>query len=278
MIKLAISAILFITVFVMMRGIATTWRENKMAEPIAANRANRPVIPQSPVQPPVVSPPPSSAALPNLQKGYLFNPERSLTNADNAASDKLNAANDLGIQTDISKVTYTGSIIGDNFKVAILTIPTPKTRLRRSSKNRFSPMNRFRPPRNRSAVKNLRVKEGDLLSGYEVAAITPDRIIFEKDGDKVEKLLYDPNKKRNYTVPYSRTALPHVTRPAKSPLVPFNRTTPIRPRVQTTGRSSGRRLIITRRPPVKPDTSRVARRRRVQMPTAAPPMPFSRSK
>ncbi len=274
MIKLAISAILFITVFVMMRGIATTWRENKMAEPVAAaRRTNKPVTPHSSARPPVVTPP-STAALPNLEKGYLFNPERSLTGTDNTAAEKLNSANDLGIQTNISKVTYTGSIIGDNFKVAILTIPTPKTRFRRLPENRFSPRNRFQPPRNRSAVKNLRVKEGDLLSGYKVTAITPEKIIFEKDGDKVEKLLYDPDKKRNYTFHGRQT--PHFVRPAKSPLVPVNRTNPIRPRVQTTGRSSGRRLIITRRPPVKPDTSRVARRRRVQIPAVAPPMPFRR--
>jgi hypothetical protein len=275
MIKLAISAILFITVFVMMRGIATTWRENKMAEPVtAARRINKPVTPSPPARPPVVTPP-STAALPNLEKGYLFNPERSLTGADNTATDKLNAANDLGIQTNISKVTYTGSIIGDNFKVAILTIPTPKTRFRPASQNRFSSLNRFRPPRNRSAIKNLRVKEGDLLSGYKVTAITPDKIIFEKDGDKVEKLLYDPDKKRDYTFHGRQT--PHFVRPAESPLVPFNRTNPIRPRVQTSGRSSGRRLIITRRPPVKPDTSRVARRRQARsVPSAAPPMPFGR--
>ncbi|HFQ81184.1 MAG TPA: hypothetical protein ENK33_07420 [Desulfobacterales bacterium] len=272
MIKLAISAILFITVFVMMRGIATTWRENKMAEPAATvQRANRPVKPP-PARPPGITPP---AALPNLENGYLFNPERSLTGADNTAADKLNAANDLGIQTNISKVIYTGSIIGDNFKVAILTIPAPKTRFRPTPQNRFSPRNRFRPPQNRSTVKNLRVKEGELLSGYKVTAITPDKIIFEKDGDKVEKLLYDPDKKRNYTFHGRQT--PHFVRPAESPLVPVNRTNPIRPRVQTTGRSSGRRLIITRRPPVKPDTSRVARRRRAQsIPSAAPPMPFGR--
>ncbi len=272
MIKLAISAILLITVFVMMRGIATTWRQNKMAEPTAVQQAKRPVTP-----PPAVPPPSSTAttALPDLEKGYLFNPERSLTGAENTAADTLNSANDLGIQTNISKVTYTGSIIGDNFKVAILTIPTPKTRFRRLPENRFRPLNRFRPPRNRSAVKNLRVKEGDLLSGYKVAAITPEKIIFEKDGDKVEKLLYDPGKKRNYTF-HGRQA-PHFVRPAESPLVPVNRTNSILPRVQTTGRSSGRRLIITRRPPVKPDTSRVARRRRARsIPAAAPPMPFGR--
>ncbi len=276
MIKFAISAILLITVFVMMRGIATTWRENKMAEPAAAaRRTNKPVTPRSPAAQPPVAVPPAAAALPNLEKGYLFNPERNLTGTDNTAAEKLNGANDLGIQTNISKVTYTGSIIGDNFKVAILTIPAPKTRFRPSLQNRFNPRNRFRPPRNHSAVKNLRVKEGDLLSGYKVTAITPEKIIFEKDGDKVEKLLYDPDKKRNYTFHGRQT--PHFVRPAKSPLVPVNRTNPIRPRVQTTGRSSGRRLIITRRPPVKPDTSRVARRRQAQsIPAAAPPMPFGR--
>ncbi len=276
MIKLAISAILFITVFVMMRSIATTWRENKIAEPqTAARRINKPVIPPPSAQPPAVTPP-AAAALPNLGKGYLFNPERSLTGADNTTAERLNAANDLGIRTDISEVTYTGSIIGDNFKVAILTIPTPKTRFRPSPQNRFTPRNRFRPPRNRSAVKNLQVKEGDLLSGYKVTAITPDKIIFEKDGDKVEKLLYDPDKKRHYTFRGRQT--PHFVRPAEPRQVPVSRTNTIRPRAQTTGRSSGRRLIITRRPPIKPDTSRVARRRQApqSIPTVAPPMPFER--
>ncbi|MFW8600123.1 hypothetical protein ACOHYD_01375 [Desulfobacterota bacterium M19] len=276
MMKFVISAVLFITVFVMIRGIATTWRQNKMAEPAAAvRRAGKPVMPHSTAALPSAPASPAAAALPNLEKGYLFNPERSLTGIDNTTAEKLNAANDLGIQTDISKVSYTGSIIGDKFKVAILTIPAPRTRFRPSPQNRFSPLNRFRPPRNHSAVKNIRVKEGELLSGYKVTAITPEKIIFEKDGDKVEKLLYDPDKKRNYTFHGRQT--PHFVRPAESPLVPVNRTNPIRPRVQTTGRSSGRRLIITRRPPVKPDTSRVARRRRARsIPAAAPPMPFGR--
>jgi hypothetical protein len=268
MMRLAIAAILFVSVFAMMRGISTTWRQNMLSVPAVVEKTGKPVAPTTTTPAQLPPKPVVSGKLPDLKAGYLFNADRLLEEEGaQKKAENLAAGNDLGIKADIKTVIYAGSIIGENLKQAIIVVAgakktkTPRTRSRRKKKSSSRKGN----------VQNIRVKEGDLLSGYTVASISPEKIVFSKGNEKVEKLLYDPDKKRTSPSKLARSApVPRsevVARPAGTPSPPRTIARP----------TSGRRLVVPRRPPTKPNTSRVARRGRrsssLRPPVATPPMP-----
>ncbi len=266
MIRLAIAAVLFISVFGMMGGVATTWRENRLAD--LASVAVRKSVAKAPVS--VASggeivQPSVPAVLPDLKTCYLFNANRQLDAAGLSGKDaELAAGNDLGVQVDMKTVIYSGSIIGDNITQAIITVSGAKE----SSGRRMISFGKKRSLAKSSNIKNLRVKEGDVLSGYTVASIAPEKIVFEKGIERVEKLLYDPGKKRVPPSKQSRITRRLPARPVGVSRAGVSALSSSRlPAVQrqarsVTGTTVGRRLVIPRRPPAKPDTSRVARRGR----------------
>ncbi len=271
MMRLIIAAVLFVSLFAMMRGVSTTWRENRLSAPVVVKKtakllATDNIPPEKTASQPVVP-----GKLPDLKAGYLFNADRLLVgDGDRKKAEDLAAGNDLGIQADIKSVVYSGSIIGYNLRQAIIVVPGAKkgqAAKRRSIRRRKSS---FRGNKN---IQNVRVKEGDLLSGYTVASISPEKIVFKKGNEQVEKLLYDPDKKRTAPSQQSRRPTPHtqvVARPARTPPSPVSKQFFSRP-------VSGRRLVVPRRPPARPDTSRVARRGRrsgsLNSPVATPPVP-----
>ena len=259
MTRLAIAAILFISLFVMMRGIATTWRGSNLPE--SAVVSQRPGPASSAVPKKIIFQPKVPETLPDLKTGYLFNAERLLVgNGTKNGEEGVAASNDLGIQTDIQAVIYSGSIIGDTFRQAILAVPSAKSAVH--SVRSFRWRKTSRPSTN---IKNIRVKEGDVLSGYTVAAISPEKIIFEKGAEKVEKLLYDPDKKRVVPSRQTRTGSRFPARPdvvAKPAGTPSSRPSALqRQAIRIPTPATRRRLIVTRKPPTMPDTSKVVRRR-----------------
>jgi len=261
MIRLTIAAILFISLFVMMRGISTVLRESNLPEAavVSQKAAPAPVLPGK-----VISQPTVPEVLPDLKSGYLFNAERQL--AGEVKKNGAGEGNDLGIQTDIQAVVYSGSIIGDTFRQAIIAVPGAKGMISKAKSLRWRKTSR--PSAN---SKSIRVKEGDVLSGYTVVDISPDKIVFEKGAEKVEKLLYDPDKQRS--VPGRQTAVHnHGRLPARPDVVTRPAGTPTTP--------SSRRLVITRKPSTHPDTGKVVRRRRRstggRQPIVIPPSPTVR--
>jgi len=271
MMRLIIAAVLFISLFAMMRGVSTTWRENRLSSPAVVKKTAKPVATDNITPEKTATPPMQPGKLPDLKVGYLFNADRLLVgDGDRKKAEDLAASNDLGIQTDIKSVVYSGSIIGDNLKQAIIVVPGAK---KRQAAKRRSIRRKKSLSRGSKNIQNVRVKEGDLLSGYTVASISPEKIVFKKGNEQVEKLLYDPDKKRTAPSRQSRKPIPRaqvMARPARTPPSPVSRQLFSRP-------VSGRRLVVPRRPPARPDTSRVARRGRrsgsLRSPVAMPPMP-----
>ena len=299
MIRLAIVLALLLSAAVMMRGLAGDWLKNlstpvedsaKKATPTGEVAAVAPMPQAKTLQPQV------PGVLPDLKVGYLFNPERMLVGADMPPAEEgtEDAANDntLGITASIDEVIYTGSIIADAFSRAIIVYPTA-----RKAAQPASQFAKKRLPMASGAEEHARLTVGDVLDGYEVAEILPDKLIFTKGDETVEKLLYDPDKKRKAAAPSRPAAGPMMggggpPRPQQMTIggegdmaptgaqMPGRRPTPTEPagRVSPSasptpggmapGRSGAagtsppppvRRMVISRQPSPGPDTSRVIR-------------------
>jgi hypothetical protein len=115
------------------------------------------------------------AAPPDLNQGYLFSAERSLTGGGKGGKAQ-NAAN-----VAIDKIHYSGSIITDKPK-ALLSFSLGGAE---DSSGGGPQKQGF-----------LRVAVGDTVNGYKVTEILPEKIIFSRDGQQITKLLYDKAKDR----------------------------------------------------------------------------------
>nr|MBF0222996.1 hypothetical protein [Desulfobulbaceae bacterium] len=278
MVRVGITVLLFIAVFAMMRGISETWRgqlpslparDGKKVEKVAGPPAKLNLQPTAPI------------VMPDLKPGYLFNEERLIeSEADKLAEEGEDHGNDLGISADVAQLTYSGSIIGDTFSQALVSFPpgkdAPKTQQSGSRRQRVSKS---------SAEETARLKVGDVLSGYLVAEISPEKLVLKKGDEVLEKFMYDPDKKRVAPTRQPRAAAtPERPAPAST-----NAPAPLR---ATTGGAAAvtapqegaaatpqpvtRRMVISRKPPPRPDTSRVSRRGRSSTPEiSTPPMPTS---
>ncbi len=206
MIRPAIVLLLLLSAAFMMRGLAEDWRKNlstpvqdtaKKAIP-AGEAATVAPLPQAKALQPEVP-----EVLPDLKDGYLFNQERMLAGAETppATAGDAEAAGEMtsGIAASIDDVIYTGSIITDADSRAIITYPSPAKNLGRAPAA-------SRPPKSGGPVavgpvEYGRLAVGDVLDGYEVKEILPERLIFTKGEETVEKMLYDPDKNRQAPPP-----------------------------------------------------------------------------
>jgi hypothetical protein len=218
MIRPAIVLALLLSSALMMRGVAGDWRKGMPTPTESVAKKSAPAgeastLPQAkPLQPMV------PGVLPDLKDGYLFNPERMLAGAEAPPSmeekaDDAGAENTTGIAAKMDDVTYAGSIIADNFSRAIIVYteaaaknkPKPPAQpAARSSKVKATPPPVAAAP---GSEKHGQLEVGDVLDGYKVAEIQPDKLVFTKGDETVEKLLYDPEKKRQAPPPRA-AALP----------------------------------------------------------------------
>jgi hypothetical protein len=280
MVRAGIALILFVTVFAMMRGVSTTWRKQLPDSPVAVGQKVTGVegLPEM-----MDLQPTAPAVMPDLSAGYLFNEARLIeSEADKNAQALASAGNDLGINADIGQLTYSGSLIGDTFSKALVSFPpSPKSAGPPASRGR-----QRRTPKG-SALETAQLEIGDVLSGYQVAAISAEKITFKKGDEVLEKFLYDPDKKR--VAPIRSNQAPPAMTPNRPPPAPARGAAP---RQTTTGQSAEalpaeaipadsdpgapRRMVVSRRPPPRPDTSRGNRRERLVRPSVStPPMPTS---
>jgi len=329
MIRPAIVLALLLASVIMMREVASDWRKGMPTPSENATKKAMPTgeaasqLPQAKALQPVVP-----GVLPDLKDGYLFNPERMLAGAApppppvEEKGDETGAEIKEGIAASIDDVTYAGSIIADNFSRALIlykekeadkgkTPAQPAQPASRSSKAKPPKTPTPKAPAAAAAggEKHGQLEVGDVLDGYHVAKIEPDKLVFTKDDETVEKLLYDPGKKRqapppraaavppggaglprpagiqsttiggavapvppapggaNPPIPPAPGAVKPPTPPAPgaaNPAIP-----PAPPAIQspTTPTAAGnaeqkpiRRMVISREPPARPDTSRVIRR------------------
>lgn len=281
MVRIGSIAILVISVFLMIRGISETWKNKPGTLPVSTKIQQKEAPENVPED--ITFNPQVPAILPDFKGGYLFNPERTLVEEAEPKDSQLDTdmmASQDGVQTDVNGVTYSGAIITDTFRWAIITYTAapPET------DNKKSPARRPRARKPSSTTtETTKVMEGDMVGGYKVASIEEEKIVFSNSEETIEKFIYDPDKNR--AKPPTRTVeIQKPPRPGSptgvapsapvAPVKPATAQMPAQtPRVSRT--TTGRRLVVSRKPPTRPDTSKVSRRRRtVGSPVSgSPPIP-----
>lgn len=134
--------------------------------------------------PPVVTP------LPDVNKGYVFSEKREFVKE--APPEPGKSARVEQGPDPLESLLYSGSVIVGNLRRALVSYQEQS----RETTRRPSPGRGPTPAAAQGAVRNKQLHQGDSFLGYVVAAIEPDRIVFAKGELKVEKFLYDRNKKR----------------------------------------------------------------------------------
>ncbi len=151
------------------------------------------ILPRQESAPPETIPSPYPAvppSLPDFNKGYLFNEAREISVAA-PGEETENESED----TQLTDIVYSGSIITGDIKRGLLVFSQAPRSPVRSSSMRPPPTGGFTQLTG-GEKKSQQVMVGDDVSGYKVQEIHPDRIIFAKNGQTVEKSLYDAEKKR----------------------------------------------------------------------------------
>lgn len=127
---------------------------------------------------------------PEVYDGYLFAADRKLEDADFGEFGHGSQVTEETGGAGLEQVFYVGSLIVGERRQGMITY---------REENINSAMARVRPG-SRGAAYEEQTKVlvvGDRFRGYEVTVIEPDKIVFTKGGEKVEKFLYDQNKQRS---------------------------------------------------------------------------------
>jgi hypothetical protein len=197
MIRYGAIILLFLSIFLMIREISETWNDSTI--PTSGAHAQQPDPASEGTDRDLVFNPAVPQNLPDFKNGYLFNEQRSLRDetepAQGVAEDNLDK-NDLGIQTNINDATFTGAIITDSLKKAILTYRPTSEPIAQQRGGPRAPLRRTIPNKSQGGLETTQLKEGDLISGYKVSSIEPDKIVFTKGEEVIEKHLYDSGKTR----------------------------------------------------------------------------------
>ena len=128
-----------------------------------------------------------SRDLPNPNNGYLFNSERHLEGNN---SEEQGIADD-GLQVNIYEIHYDGSLILGKTKKALISYPVGKKVSGPIRSNTLKSKRKYSVQRS-----SIKMSLGDKLSGYTLSAIAPQKIVFSRGTENVEKLLYDQEKQR----------------------------------------------------------------------------------
>lgn len=139
--------------------------------------------------------------LPDLKTGYLFTETRSVVEEGGG---KGGPEKNGEPEVDINSVVYIGSLISGTIRKAIISAPPAK-----DAQQKAPPGKTGRVATGRRAVPQAKAKEfarvmqGEMFRGYKVKLVSPDKIVFERGEEVVERLLYDSSKKERATGPPS---------------------------------------------------------------------------
>lgn len=163
-------------------------------------------------------------SLPDVEKGYVFSEKRKLEK-DLPPEMVKPLVVEPGPEV-LDSVTYIGSVIIGDLRRALVIFQEPSRDAAAGPGRRPGGVRRPGAPSapatvSSSSPQNKQLYLGDRLLGFAVAAIEPERIVFEKGTLKVEKFLYDRNKKRLAVVASrseASTAPPPIISPEGIPL------------------------------------------------------------
>lgn len=201
MMRPALILILLLTTAIMMRGVASDWRQGQILPTEGPAKKSSPAPAEAVVPLPQVKDlqPTVPGILPDLKEGYLFNPERTLVEEKPQATKEETASTEIkefGVDASIDEVTYEGSIIADAFSQAIIIYPGGAKKTKEPPQPASRSSRKAAAPQASGGDEHARLEVGDMLDGYELTEILPAKLIFSKGEEKVEKLLHDPDKKR----------------------------------------------------------------------------------
>jgi hypothetical protein len=180
----------------------------------------------SPIEPETTKPsyyPVVPQPLPDLNTGYLFTETRSVAGEGEGPGTKGGLEKIGEPEVDIYAVVYIGSIITSNLRKAIISAPPPKDGQQKAAvgKPGRTAASRRATAAQARAQAYVRVTQGELFRGYMVKLISPDKIVFERGEEMVERLLYDPAKKRAAGPPVFRGPSAPVATPPPTPERPI---------------------------------------------------------
>ncbi|NTV12756.1 MAG: hypothetical protein HGA96_02290 [Desulfobulbaceae bacterium] len=194
------------------------------ASKVAASRAEKSVE-GAPGETPSGFNPVVPESLPDVEKGYIFSEKRRIEK-DAPIVEVKPVVVEPGPEV-LDSVVYTGSVIIGEMRRALVIFQEPPQAgapaapatpgTRPGGGRRLGTVAAASP----SAPQNKQLHRGDRLLGFVVAAIEPDRIVFEKGTLKVEKFLYDRNKKRLVATTGRAETPPPITTPGGIPLEAF---------------------------------------------------------
>lgn len=156
----------------------------------ATSRSEAPPVEKVPGDEPGRFNPPVVTPLPDVNKGYVFSEKREFVK-DAPPEPGKSAQVEQGPDP-LASVLYSGSVIVGNLRRALVSYQEQS----RETARRPPPGRGSTPAAAQGTVRNKQLHQGDSFLGYVVATIEPDRIVFAKGELKVEKFLYDRNKKR----------------------------------------------------------------------------------
>lgn len=167
---------LLLSFFLLVGGMSAIWREEPAATVEVADKTPpRKAMERREIQ----FYPPVPGRLPDLNRGYVFNEARSLANEGEGEGVAEPAAD-----TTLDEATYVGSVISGERRIGVISY-TEQTASQPRAVTRGRPV--IGAPAGES--KHVQLAPGETFGGYTVAEVLPDRIVFEKNGRKVEKLL-----------------------------------------------------------------------------------------
>ena len=175
--RLAMAVVLLLVLLAQAWGLVSVWRDDPLQSLAVAGKKEGSLLSPPGGRQGLQPTPPAMA--PDLNQGYLFNAERSLTGGGGKSSQAQNAAN-----VAIEKIQYSGSIITGSNPKALLSYSLGA-----------APADAGAGGGQKQGF--LRVAIGDTVNGYTVAEILPEKIVFSRDGQKITKLLFEKTKDRS---------------------------------------------------------------------------------
>lgn len=182
-----------ISLLFLVREGVQSWRIEDKHIP-SVKKPEKAVLPSGIPQEKVSFYPQVPAKLPDLNEGYLFNEERSLISDEDAIAAENGDSGKNLYPIDMDKVFYAGSIIIGERRKGLVSFDDPTYNLKKKDKKKDT--------KGKTKVKSAKktqhtqLQVNDKLGAYTVTAVEADRIIFEKGGKSIEKMLYDSNKTR----------------------------------------------------------------------------------
>jgi len=121
--------------------------------------------------------------LPDLTEGYLFNKKRQLETEQEGSPKKSQEA-----VISMGDLVYRGSIITGASRKALVSY--------KEIVEQDTPFTTGGKKQRTTGLKYAVLGISDKLGGYRLTTLEPERLIFQQDGETVEKLLYDRNQNR----------------------------------------------------------------------------------